>query len=430
MQDDNLIQNNAIFSIENIKEVAENYCVKNNISSKIKSEIDKILSAKNEEISNLRIVNTGHSNFSEKEKYKWCEMQYKVNLQIQRNYFKDYITGLVNFYCPWYIYDTKNWDLEDGNLSEEWELALSNMDRYCTFLKKSWIEIKEELSNEVFNYCDRNNIDSNIRLVLFEKCDLAFKINITTLWGNFHVKVQRIVTVYCNDNSVSEEVVYVLNQLIKIDWELVFEIINNAHENAITSSEATKILKNLKKLYKNISDIKPIKSDFLSYLKGNVNVVKDLSTEQLKIYVAEYIVHEELKNKLHYQQAKDKQQTLLETTPHQTLSIETTTANVEVGKIILTKTGEKFTLPQIALIYYYDGLALNGNNCNDIILTYGWNSGKKLREWHTKFDTGNSIRLYSHSSGKRIYSVLEYLTTEKGKTDAKKDLKDIGFDFE
>ena len=226
-------------------------------------------------------------------------MQYKVNLQIQRSHFKEYITGLVNFYCPLYIYDTKNWDLEDGNLSEEWELALSDMDRYCTFLKKSWIEIKEELSNEVLNYCDRNSIESNIRFALFEKCELAFKIGIITLWGNYHVKVQRIVTVYCNDNSVSAEVVYLLNQLIKIDWELVFEIINNAHENAITGSEATKILKSLKKFYKNVSDIKPIKSDFLSYLKGNVNVVKDLLTEQLKIYVAEYIVHEELKNKLH-----------------------------------------------------------------------------------------------------------------------------------
>ena len=66
MQDDNLIQKNVIFSIENIKEVVENYCTKNNISSEIKYEIDKILNTKNEEISNLRIVNTGHSNFLEK----------------------------------------------------------------------------------------------------------------------------------------------------------------------------------------------------------------------------------------------------------------------------------------------------------------------------------------------------------------------------
>ena len=146
--------------------------------------------------------------------------------------------------------------------------------------------------------------------------------------------------------------------------------------------------------------------------------------------LAEHVIDELETIDNNIEKAKNKKQVLIDITPQQTLSIEAAAANVEDDKIILTKTGEQFTLPQIALIYYYDKLLLNGNNCNDIVLTYGWNSGKKLLEWHTKFNTGTSHRLYAPSSGKRIYSVLEYLTTEKGKTDAKKDLKDIDFDFE
>lgn len=365
MEDDIVTQNQEIISIKNIQDVLETYCKENNISSEIKHKLDKILNEKNEENSNLANKEIRVSNFTSKENYKWCEMQYEINIQIQRKYFKEYIVGLINFYCPFYIFDSNNYDLENDNLSEDWELALSEMNRYTSFLKKSWIDIKDELLKEVIDYCYRNNVDSSIRMTLFDKCELAFKIAIMTLWGNFQVKVHRIVNVYCEANSVSKEVEDKLHKLIKIDWQLVFEIIKNAHENAITSSEATKILKNLKKFYKNISDIKPIKSDFLSYLKGNVNVVKDLSTEQLKVYVAEYIVHEESKNKLHYQKAKDKQQALIQSTPEQILSIEATAATVEDGK-------------EVEIIIKDE---VNGTPCIEFNNLFGADIAKKNEVW-------------------------------------------------
>lgn len=270
--------------------------------------------------------------------------------------------------------------------------------------------------------------------------------NVTKLWGfvlgnsTEGYKIEDFVK-YCIKNSFDEkEIIFhyyegsVIYYFLEEPNSIILQKIQNDVTNffirimKVKESGFDDILENYKDWYKKNIGIAPQVKDFFLYLVNSDNSV--FNEENLKKYLAEHVFYEESKIIENYQQAKEKQQALIDITPHQTLSIETAAATVEDGKIILTKTGEQFTLTQIALIYYYDKLLLNGNNCNDIILTYGWNSGKKLLEWHTKFSTGTSHRLYAPSSGKRIYSVLEYLTTEKGKTDAKKDLKDINFDFE
>ena len=243
-------------------------------------------------------------------------------------------------------------------------------------------------------------------------------------------KIYSFTEKFCLINNVKLEVREKLLKVAKVNYILTGIIISDCRKRLIEGSNYVEIVDSLKNHHKEVMNVKPREKGFRAYLDDVLEIHNLHLDDVLMQHLADHVVSERVKNFSFIQEAKDKQQALIDITPHQTLSIEAAAATVEESKIILTKTGEKFTLPQIALIYYYDGLALNGNNCNDIILTYGWNSGKKLREWHTKFDTGNSIRLYSHSSGKRIYSVLEYLTTEKGKTDAKKDLKDIGFDFE
>ena len=58
--------------------------------------------------------------------------------------------------------------------------------------------------------------------------------------------------------------------------------------------------------------------------------------DHLKTYLAEHVFQEVSNNRKYYQQAQEKQQTLIDITPQQTLSIETTFANVEESKELST----------------------------------------------------------------------------------------------
>lgn len=102
----------------------------------------------------------------------------------------------------------------------------------------------------------------------------------------------------------------------------------------------------------------------------------------------------------------------------------------EKGEIILTSANEKFTIPQIALIYYYDDLLLTDKNKNNEVSKYGWSSGQKLYLEYLKFKKGDSDRLYRPTSTSKIRSIIPYLTTERGIRHANKDLEKIGVEIE
>jgi hypothetical protein len=147
----------------------------------------------------------------------------------------------------------------------------------------------------------------------------------------------KFVEDFCIFNNIDDKV---KNKLISISYvhsHLVGLIINLFKSLIIYETNFGNVVKSKKDWYKKEIGIKPRKYDFFFHLVHNVSKISmTQSDENLIKFLAEYVFYEESKNKEIYQQAKQKQQTLIESTPQQTLSIETTSANAEESKEELT----------------------------------------------------------------------------------------------
>ena len=145
-----------------------------------------------------------------------------------------------------------------------------------------------------------------------------------------------VIADYCNKNKIKNEVIQLLNILANVSCNIPHFIIRTVHLKAIENSNVSVIVDSYKSHYEEKIKIKPIESDFIDYLVCNVDEVYDLRNDSLKRYLADFMVYEKEKMDLYDMDAKFKQQTLIDITPQQTLSIETTSAHVEENKEEMT----------------------------------------------------------------------------------------------
>ena len=168
--------------------------------------------------------------------------------------------------------------------------------------------------------------------------DLFVHNNVTKLWGfvlgdsTKGYKIEDFVK-YCIKNSFDEkEIIFhyyegsVIYYYLEEPNSIILEKIQNDVTNffirimEVKESSFDDILENYKDWYKKNIGITPQVKDFFLYLVNSDNNI--FNEENLKKYLAEHVFYEESKIIENYQQAKDKQQTLIDITPQQTLSIE------------------------------------------------------------------------------------------------------------
>jgi hypothetical protein len=107
---------------------------------------------------------------------------------------------------------------------------------------------------------------------------------------------------------------------------------------------------------------------------------------------------------------------------------------IDKDGLILNKDGKKFSIKQIALIHYYNGIAINEDNCDKVINEYGHNSGQKLKLVYNEFNknltrTKELTHTELQNRIKDIVSILEYITNDK-QSKANDQLNKLKIDLE
>ena len=149
-------------------------------------------------------------------------------------------------------------------------------------------------------------------------------------------KIYSLAEKFCLINMVGLEVTEKLLKVAKVNYQLTLIIIENCQKRLIEDSNYVEIVDSLKSLYEQEMNIKPREKGFKFYLEGIFEIYNLHSDDILMIHLAEYVVSEKQKNINFIQEAKDKQQTIIDITPHQTLSIEAAAATVEDDKKEMT----------------------------------------------------------------------------------------------
>ena len=131
---------------------------------------------------------------------------------------------------------------------------------------------------------------------------------------------------------------YFITKLIKrklilflnIDPGMTNEILYEFSNWYVHTSDARGIANRYKLKYEKLTDIILCEEEFIQYLILKPKVYLD--AESMKVYLSEYMDNEVEKFYNLPKNKKYKQKTLIDITPHQTLSIDTTSAHVEEGK--------------------------------------------------------------------------------------------------
>lgn len=157
----------------------------------------------------------------------------------------------------------------------------------------------------------------------------------TTIEGYLNSYTDRLFSFaedFCLINKIRLDVREKLLKVAKVHYILTVIIISNCHKRLVEDSNYVEIVDSFKSQYEEELKVKPREKGFRYYLEGVFEIHNLHLDEVIMRHLAEYVVSEKQKNINFIQQAKDKQQTLINITPHQTLSIETTSATVEEGK--------------------------------------------------------------------------------------------------
>ncbi len=134
---------------------------------------------------------------------------------------------------------------------------------------------------------------------------------------------------FCLINKVGLDVTDKLLKVAKVHYLLTIIIISNCHKRIVEGSNYIEIVDSFKSQYEEELKVKPREKGFKFYLEGVFEIHNLYLDDVLMRHLAEYVVSEKEKNTNFIKEAKNNQQTLIDITPKQTLSIETTSATVE-----------------------------------------------------------------------------------------------------
>ena len=138
---------------------------------------------------------------------------------------------------------------------------------------------------------------------------------------------------FCEINGVNKEVEDMLLKIADNNSWLGSLFFNRTLDYIVSQSNYLTVFESEKGWYEKEIGFSPYADSFKASLGRRFEYVLDLfSHSTLKEYLAEHIFKEVSLSKQFYENAKNKQQTLIDIMPHQTLSIETTSATVEEGK--------------------------------------------------------------------------------------------------
>lgn len=189
------------------------------------------------------------------------------------------------------------------------------------------------------------------------------------------------------------------------------------------------IVHRYKGVHEIITKVIPDPEEFLDFLWNDavpnhsvLEIFDNPVKESLKFFLAKHALDEKSKTVKFYEEIEAKQQALIESTPHQTLSIETTTATEDESKNLVLSQRE------IALIYWYDRdiLSIDLKTSQKIAEDNGHkskNSGRGIYNDHyTKVRDKPEERTDNDTSEKYLINIIPRLTTERGKREANEDL--------
>ena len=142
---------------------------------------------------------------------------------------------------------------------------------------------------------------------------------------------------FCTENKVGSRIGNIFYAIANTHLELGFWIVYCAKSKILDNTQYEGIVKESRTLYEKEYGIRPRINGFYLYLLNNVNKVDNLfDTDYLEKHLADYVMNKKSKTLSYADEAQEKQQALIDITPHQTLSIETTAAAVEEIKELST----------------------------------------------------------------------------------------------
>lgn len=260
------------------------------------------------------------------------------------DYFKKSVNG-VRDACK--LKQTKN--LEDAHLMVDIECNENNYDDEKRSSLHDFLEYKFKKHLSLFT------IDLLENPKFFELVEAEFLADYnehreyTTIEGYLNGYSDRLFSFtenFCSINKVGLDVMVKLLKVAKVHHLLTLTIIADCNKRLIEGSNYLEIVDSFKSHYEEEMKVKPREKGFRFYLEGVFEIHNLHSDDILMRHLAEYVISEKKKNADFIQEAKDKQQALIDITPQQTLSIETTFAHVEEGE---KDKSYPFTALQIAI---------------------------------------------------------------------------------
>lgn len=139
---------------------------------------------------------------------------------------------------------------------------------------------------------------------------------------------------FCDGNGFSDLLRRRLLNLLRFDPCLTALTLFEHSVRLIRQSDAISVLNRHKTIYDRLTGIIPCEEEFIQYLKFRHEVYLD--AESMKVYLSEYMDNEVNKTYNLPKNRKYKNAEIIDITPQQTLSIDTTFANMEESKELST----------------------------------------------------------------------------------------------
>ena len=152
--------------------------------------------------------------------------------------------------------------------------------------------------------------------------------------GEIKAKVRGEVHDWFKSLELSEKLLNKLSTFFDVEshlFVLVYQILFQKVNEELTKSCLIPVFKKYKKRYRKATLIKHRKDEFITFVSNNYETYY-LDTDSITLMLSDFIDYEVDKHNNLPKNQKYKQQALIDFTPQQTLSIETTSATEEVGK--------------------------------------------------------------------------------------------------